>query len=365
MEEINRFLKYERQIILPNFGIEAQQKIAAAKVLVIGAGGLGCPVILYLAASGIGNIGIAESDVVSLSNLHRQIIYSENQVGKPKAEALQEKLSDYKFQFHEAITTENVLSIFTHYDIIVDTTDNFATRYLVNDACVLLDKILVSASIHQFQSQLSVYNYPISAIERSATYRCLFPESSSIKNCAEDGVLPTIAGIAGTMQANEVIKIVTGLGNVMYNKLVLVNGLTLQQNIIEFAKDEQAVQQLKLNGLATNYVADFYCETSNSELEINANELNQILIQHPESIVLIDVREDWEHQQFNIGGQNLQTNDLLKQPNIFNTSKQIILYCKIGERSKIAQQRLIEKYKCTNIYNLKGGVVAWQKMIVV
>jgi adenylyltransferase/sulfurtransferase len=362
---MNNLSRYERQIILPNFGIEAQQKIEAAKVLVIGAGGLGCPVIQYLAAVGVGKIGIIDGDIVAENNLHRQILYSESDIGKSKIEALKSNFtnSNQFVFFDELLNNENVFSIFNDYQIIVDTTDNFATRYLVNDACVITDKILVSASIHQFKAQLAVYNYPINSNNRSATYRCIFPESSTIKNCAEDGVLPTIAGIAGTLQANEVIKIITGLGNVMYNKLVLFDGLTLQQNILEFPKDEKAVQQIKANGLLKNYNLEINCETINPELEITVNELQQKLNTQPESIVLIDVREDWEHLQFNIGGQNILVNELLKQPEIFETSQQIVLYCKIGERSKIAQQRLLEKYNFQNIYNLKGGIMAWQKMV--
>ncbi|MEN9522551.1 MAG: hypothetical protein RL065_928 [Bacteroidota bacterium] len=349
------FKKYERQIILPNFGIAAQQKLQQARVLIIGAGGLGCPVILYLAASGIGNIGIAESDAVSLSNLHRQIIYSENQIGKPKAEALQQKLSDYNFKIYNSIQKENVLNIFKDYDIIVDTTDNFQTRYLVNDACVLLDKILVSASIHQYQGQLSVYNYPISNDERSATYRCLFPEApTNSLNCAEAGVLPTIAGIIGTMQAHETIKVITSVGDILCNKLLIFDGLKMQQNIIQFSKDKVAVEELLKNGLTENYETNFDCEVENLQ-EITLDELNE-KIKNGDDFQLIDVREWHEHETFNIGGEWIQMNDLLKQPEKIAPNKPVILYCRVGERSSITQQRLQDKYGFTNLFNLKGGI---------
>ncbi|MFM2225219.1 MAG: hypothetical protein RJA07_1421 [Bacteroidota bacterium] len=352
--------KFERQIILPNFGVSAQQKLHDAKVLIIGAGGLGCPVILYLSAAGIGNIGIAENDVVSINNLHRQILFNESQIGTLKREAVQQQLPNFKFNFHPAIDRKNALKIINQYDFIIDTTDNFPTRYLINDACVLLNKILISASIHQFNGQLGVFNFPLQNNKRSGTYRCLFPEAPSQSlNCAEAGVLSTVAGVMGTLQAHETIKTIAGIGNILYNKLLIWDGKTMQQNILQFEKDELAVAHLIKNGLLQSYDAIETCELENAN-DISVKEL-KLKIENNELFQLIDVREQYEHEEFNIGGNWILINDLIKQPQLIATDKPVILYCKIGERSKIAQQRLQDKFGLTNIYNLKGGIRAWKK----
>jgi sulfur-carrier protein adenylyltransferase/sulfurtransferase len=354
------FNKFERQIILPNFGVSAQQKLHDAKVLIVGAGGLGCPVILYLSAAGIGNIGIAENDEVSINNLHRQILFNKSQIGELKTKALQQRLPDFKFNFHPAIDKINALEIINQYDIIVDTTDNFSTRYLINDACVLSNKVLVSASIHQFNGQLGVFNFPLHNNQRSGTYRCLFPEAPKQSlNCAEAGVLSTVAGVMGTLQAHETIKVITGIGNILYNKLLIWDGQTMQQNILQFEKDELAVAHLIKNGLLQSYDLIENCETENTN-DISVKEL-KLKIQSNELFQLIDVREQYEHEEFNIGGDWMQMNDLIKQPQFMATDKPVILYCKVGERSKIAQQRLQDKFGFTNIYNLKGGIMAWKK----
>ena len=353
--------KFSRQIILPEFGLAAQQKLADAKVLIVGAGGLGCPVIQYLSAVGIGTIGIAENDLVNVSNLPRQILYDESQVGIAKAEAIKNRFSIRysQFTFHNALSKENILEIVKNYEVIVDTTDNFSTRYLVNDACVLLDKILVSASIHQFNGQLSVFNFPLQNGECSATYRCLFPEAPiESSNCAEAGVLSTVAGVMGTLQAHEVVKVITGIGEILYNKLLLWNGKTMQQSILNFEKNKAEVELIKANGLANDYSISSFC-SDEILIDIDVQQLKE-KIKQQEKFQLIDVREEFEHNEFNIGGDWIQMKDLLKKPEKISTTLPVILYCKKGERSKIAQQRLIYKFGFNNIFNLKGGTDAWR-----
>src|ERR1035437_2494874 len=225
--------RYARHIILPEIGLEGQQKLKQAKVLVVGAGGLGCPVLQYLTAAGVGTLGIIDFDTVDESNLQRQVLYSTEDIGKHKAAIAKEKLEkqnpDINLVSHVAhLTSANALEIISQYDIVVDGSDNFATRYLVNDACVILNKVLVFGSIFKFEGQVSVFNY-----KGGPTYRCLYPEAPAegdVPNCAEIGVLGVLPGIVGTLQANEVIKIITGIGDILSGKLLTLDALTMQFN---------------------------------------------------------------------------------------------------------------------------------------
>ena len=239
--EKKELVRYHRHLIIPEFNIEGQKRLKKARVLVVGAGGLGCPVLQYLTAAGVGNIGIMDDDIVDESNLQRQVIYTIDDIGQPKVKMAQKRLSALnpyvKFTlYQERLTSTNALSIVNDYDIVADGTDNFATRYLTNDACVLLDKVNVYASIYRFEGQVSVFNYLDAKGNRGPNYRDLFPEppaAGSIPSCAEAGVLGILPGIIGSFQACEVIKIITGMGNPLSGKLVLFDTLTFQMKTIK------------------------------------------------------------------------------------------------------------------------------------
>ncbi len=233
MNDQNLYERYHRQIILPEFGEEGQQKLFLAKVLVIGAGGLGCPALQYLTAAGIGTIGIVDDDTVALNNLHRQVLYSVNDIGLSKAERatkiLQQLNPEIKIvAYNERLHNQNALTLFDEYDIIIDGTDNFSTRYMINDACVLLNKPLVYGAISQFEGQVSVFK---NGKEDDVNYRDIFPDppkEGEVLNCAEAGVLGVLPGIIGTMMANETIKLITGIGEPLVNQLFTYNALNNQ-----------------------------------------------------------------------------------------------------------------------------------------
>src|ERR1035437_3341330 len=243
-EEIKR---YARHLILPEIGIEGQEKLKQAKVLVVGAGGLGCPVLQYLAAAGVGTIGMVDDDVVDETNLQRQSLFSNEDIGRKKAEVAKEKLS--KLNPHIILTSDplhltsaNALEIISHYDLVIDGSDNFPTRYLVNDACVMLNKPLVFGSIFKFEGQVSVFNY-----KNGPTYRCLFPEPPvDSPNCAEIGVLGVLPGIVGTIMANEALKIILCIGEVLSGKLFVLDALNFQTQVISFEKNPE---NLKIKSL--------------------------------------------------------------------------------------------------------------------
>lgn len=244
-------MRYDKQIALPEVGEVGQRKLAEANVLVIGAGGLGCPALQFLAASGIGTIGIVDGDVVNETNLHRQVLYTKSDVGKPKVEIAAERSFQLNPEvkintYSEFLTAKNATDIVANYDLIVDATDNFAARYRINDICVKLDKPFVYGAIHRFEGQISVFNY-----KGGPTYRCLFPEyptEKQIPNCNETGVLGVLPGIVGTHQATEVLKMILGIGEVLSGKLMTLNLLTNSSQIFELSRSEKQVQKAKEKG---------------------------------------------------------------------------------------------------------------------
>ncbi len=248
-EEISR---YNRHLILPGFGVQSQEKLKQSKVLVIGAGGLGCPVLLYLTAAGVGEIGIVDFDTVEESNLQRQVLFTVNDIGKPKAEVAAAKLSlqnqFIKFNTYSLrLENKSALAIFPEYDIIIDGTDNFATRYLVNDACVLLGKPLVHGAIYKFEGQVSVFNYTDRSGKTGPSYRCLFPvppAAGSVANCSEIGVLGVLPGIIGTLQATEAIKLITGIGEPLSGKLMLFDALTMNSTLVKINRNQARVNDV-------------------------------------------------------------------------------------------------------------------------
>jgi len=254
-EEITR---YSKQIQLSEIKMTGQENLKNSRVLIIGAGGLGCPAIQYLAAAGVGNIGIVDFDKVDLSNLQRQVLYNTDDIGKSKAVIAVVKIAllNPNVQtevFNERLSADNASLIISKYDIVMDCTDNFATRYLINDVCVVLDKPFVYGGIHTFEGQLSVFNYKSKEGIMGPTYRCVFPESSSgelMINCSISGVIGTLPGIIGVMQAQEVIKMITGAGNVYSGKILLYNSLSNIFTEIKIKRNEEAINLLKLNALA-------------------------------------------------------------------------------------------------------------------
>lgn len=344
---------YNRQLILDNFGLDAQLKLKQARILVVGAGGLGCPVLQYLSAAGIGNIGILDGDVVSISNLHRQILFSINDIGKKKAIVAKEKLIAQNpnisiESFAENITVNNAIELIQQYDIIADCTDNFAARYLINDACVLTKKPFVSAAILKFEGQLSVFNY-----QTKINYRDVFPEPpTTIQNCAEAGVIGVLCGIIGSMQANEIIKMITNIGDNMEGKLVCYDALS---NKIQSYKIKPSTIEIKK--LQDNY--EFACETKSTQIkEISVQELKN-KIEKKDDFQLIDVREIQEFEIANIGGELIPLNSILENQHKISKTKQVIVHCKSGVRSAKAIEQL-QQNGFSNLYNLKGGMDAYR-----
>lgn len=346
--------RYNRQIILPEIGVEGQRKLIDARVLVIGAGGLGCPILQYLVAAGVGNIGIVDADVVSISNLQRQILYTVSDVGKQKvvvakahllAQNPDAKIDIYPVMLHSS----NVLDIFQNYDFVIDGSDNFATRYLVNDACVIQKKAFVSGSIFKFEGQISVFNY-----QNGPTYRCLYPEppaAGSVPNCSEIGVIGTLAGIIGTMQAAEAIKIITGAGEVLSGKLLLFDMLTMRSQIIKFKAIESNKKIIEL----IDYQE--FCGDFSNDLTQNIDaETLQSWIDEPRDFQLIDVRNPHEFERDNIGGDNIPLDDLLESIPQLDFKKPIVFCCQTGLRSAKALEILTKEGIEGDFYHLAEGI---------
>jgi len=343
--------QYDRHLILSEIGNKGQEKLKLAKVLLIGAGGLGCPVLQYLTAAGIGTIGIIDDDLVSVSNLQRQILFTYEDVGKPKVDCAIERLSKINpfisFEgFVEKLTKNNAIQLFKRYDVIVDGSDNFPTRYLVNDAAVIAKKPIVFGSIFKFEGQVSVFNF-----ENGPTYRCLYPEppkDGEVPNCSEIGVLGVLPGIVGCFQANETIKIVCGLGEVLTGKLLMINTLNLQQQIIRFLRNEN----IDITELASDY--ESFCGIPSKINEIEYSEITQI----PEKYFLLDVRKVSERKDFNLGGKHIPISELQNRISEIDTSKTIVVYCASGIRSRKAVTTLIRHFGDDKVLSLKGGTNA-------
>lgn len=343
-------IQYSRHILLDEIGLEGQEKLKSAKVLVIGAGGLGCPVLQYLTAAGIGTIGIIDDDVVDQTNLQRQILYTIHDIGKSKAMVASERLSllnPFVFfkVYNEKLDKDNAIDLFSAYDIIVDGSDNFPTRYLVNDACVLTDTPLVFGSIFKFQGQVSVLNY-----KNGPTYRCLFPNPpapGAVLNCSEIGVLGVLPGIIGSLQANEVLKMITGTGEVLIGKLLYFDTLTLQQQLLSFKKNDA----IEIDQLEENY--DFFCGIQDIEVdEISVSEVKK----NVEKFQFLDVRSLSEFKHFNVGGTHIALESLADRVLELNDHKPIVVCCQSGIRSKKAIQIIREKRKDLYLLHLKGGL---------
>lgn len=339
--------RYSCQIALPGFGKEAQQKLQQAKVLVSGAGGLGCPALQYLAAAGIGTLGVADYDIVSTSNLHRQVLYTPDDVGSKKVliacERLQKQNPDIKLVQHIAkITSDNVMALLKQYNIIVDGTDNFETRYLLNDAAVILGKPLVYGAIYQYEGQVAVWNTQNADGTFSPNYRDLYPEvnAAQIPNCAEGGVIPTLAGIIGCIQANEAIKYITQTGELLAGKVLIFDAQTLQSRVIKIGQ----TTKIHITELATSTDIPI----------ITADELKRGL--EEKSFELVDVRSLRERDEFDIGGRHIPVEEVEENLDYFNNGNTKVLYCSTGKRSAEAVKLIRQKFPNAKVYSLDGGL---------
>ncbi|MGB1121661.1 MAG: molybdopterin-synthase adenylyltransferase MoeB [Saprospiraceae bacterium] len=357
MKQLNAAEKsrYHRHLILPNFGMEGQLKLKSARVLVVGAGGLGCPVLQYLAAAGVGNIGIVDFDVVEESNLQRQILYSVADVGLPKVEVAKRKLLALNphisvTTFQEKLTSENIERIFENFDIVADGTDNFDTRYLINDACVLFDKINVFGSIFRFEGQVAVFNYLLKDGSRSTNYRDLFPEppeAGLIPNCAEGGVLGVLPGIIGAMQANEVIKVITGVGEPLVNCFYTFDASDLFAQTLKIKKNPK----VKIRRLPESL--EWSCVMPVAT--ISAKAVKKMIAENVD-FQLIDVRERSEYEVQNIGGELIPLGRILEEQNKIARDKQVVIFCQSGKRSRKAIE-LLQAVGFENLWSLEGGIL--------
>lgn len=367
MNSQKKYERYQRQILLKGFGIEAQQKLLQSKVLVIGAGGLCCPALQYLVGAGVGKIGIVDNDIVSITNLHRQVLYGVDDIGFSKAEVAAKRLRTLNDEiaisfFNERMTNENALSIIKSYDIVIDGTDNFSTRYLINDACVLLRKPLVYGAISQYEGQVAVFN--LNDNKRSANYRDLFPEppkDDEVLNCAEAGVLGVLPGIIGSMMVNETIKLITGIGKPLINSLLTYNALdnsSYEFNLflnkdaqMQIPKDEDAFLKMDYDWLCASKVDD--------ELEIDCQQFDLMI--DGENTLIIDVREKDEQPFVNeFKHVNISLSDLIDVKNELKNDT-VVVFCQSGKRSLLAAKMLNDIYSDKSVYSLKGGIVEWKR----
>ena len=350
----HELLRYSCQLALPGFDEASQQQLQNAKVVIVGAGGLGCPAAQYLAAAGVGTIGIADYDTVSVSNLHRQILYTPEEIGLKKTVIACKKLQQQNphislIQHDVKITSQNVMDVIKPYDIIVDCTDNFDTKYLLNDACVLSGKPLVYGAIYQYEGQVAVWNILNNDGTFTHNYRDVFAtvNTTQIPGCANGGVMPTLAGIIGCMQANEVIKYFTGSGELLAGKILIFDVQTMQSRIIKLGR----VTKTNITALTKTLY----------EPVITVKELKEVIDKNVYE--LIDVRTPEEHTLFNIGGMHVPVNELENYTPFMGSKKAIVMYCSTGKRSGEAVKIIRNKFPLANVYSLQGGLKAWQENV--
>ena len=359
--------RYQRQIILPAFGEGGQAKLQQSKVLVIGAGGLGCPVLQYLVAAGIGNIGIVDDDVVALSNLHRQPLFSMEDIGQSKAIAAAAWLKRLNpdiniVSYNQRLSTSNALALLQQYEVVVDGSDNFATRYLVNDACVLMQKPLVYGAVARFEGQVAIFNHGGTEEVPAVNYRDLFPnppKDGEVLNCAEAGVLGILPGIIGCMQANETIKLITGIGKPLSNALLTYNALNNQVYEVALSANANNRWLLPADAAAfenTNY--EWLCASADPRIEIDIDIFGGLL--NNDTIAIIDVREQGEQPTpagFDFSKMPLSNfSEAMKHI----SHDRVVLFCQSGKRSLQAARLLIDKFGATKkISSLRGGILPW------
>ena len=364
------FVRYSRHLSLPEVGIEGQKKIKAAKILVVGVGGLGCPVSLYLAAAGVGTIGMVDYDVVDESNLQRQVLFGVDQQGKSKLISAKERLENLNpytdYILHKvALTSENALDIIKDYDMVIDGTDNFPTRYLVNDACVLLNIPNVYGSIFRFDGQVSVFNF-----DGGPCYRCLYPSPPPpglVPSCAEGGVLGVLPGIIGTLQANEALKIILDIGDLMVKRFLLFDALSMEFSELKIQKNENCVV-CGSNPTITELI-DYkqFCGIDSVAHKIKYEEMDvkelEKHIKNRSSQIIIDVREEFELEISKLDEAiHIPMNDLPKRMDELNAEKDYVIMCRTGVRSaQICEFLANQNFR--SVTNLTGGINEWAKKI--
>ncbi len=357
--------RFERQIKLKGFGIQAQQRLIEAKVLIIGAGGLGCPVLLYLAAAGVGNITIIDGDLVSISNLNRQIIFSESDVNKSKAEVaatyIRNKYADIQVNFIPSyLTNQNALRIISEYDLIIDGTDNFGTRYMINDVCTLMNKPLVFGSIYQNEGQVAVFNVK-NKQGIQTNYRDVFPTPPSdieVPNCSETGVLGVLPGIIGLWMAAEAIKFISQYGHVLLNKMMIYDLYNHAIQEIQLKPNKQNIHAPKTIDEFLNIDYKITCSSNEASFyEVSWPEVLQIIKNAPADSILIDIREPHEQPKLeHVNHINMVLQHLLDNPQQIQSYKTVYLFCQKGIRSKYATTILKKHLPDTGIFSIIGGI---------
>jgi sulfur-carrier protein adenylyltransferase/sulfurtransferase len=363
--------RYSRHLIIPEFGMEGQLRLKNSKVLVVGTGGLGAPLLQYLTAAGIGTIGIVDFDVVEDSNLQRQVLFTTADIGRPKVEAAAERLKaqnpHVKFVlYNEMLTSENALRIIADYDIVADGTDNFPTRYLVNDASVKLGKVNVYASIFRFEGQVSVFNYKDAKGLYGPNFRDLFPAPPPpglVPSCAEGGVIGVLPGIIGSIQANEVIKVASGVGEPLSGRLFTLDASVFETRIFNLAKNESHRFRTEFADEIQLIDYEQFCglKEVSEEQEVKSVSVKQLKerLDAKEDIQIIDVREPYEFEIANIQGLLIPKGSVLDHVEKIDSKKPVIVHCRSGKRSADVIRLLEQKFGFSNLYNLEGGILAY------
>ena len=363
--------RYSRHLIMPEVGMAGQKKLKAASVLTVGAGGLGAPLAMYLAAAGVGRIGVVDFDVVDESNLQRQIIHGQSTLGQPKRESAKARLLDINPHiqvdtYGEPLTSANALDILRDYDIVVDGTDNFQTRYLVNDACVLLGKPNVYGSIFRFEGQASVFY-----AKEGPCYRCLYsepPPPGLVPSCAEGGVLGVLPGVIGTIQATETVKLIIGQGEPLIGRLLLYDALEMSFRTLKLHKNPACPVCGEHPSVTELIDYDAFCGVTSHDveaeqgIEISVRELKAQIERDGRSLVVIDGREphEWDISRLDFA-RLIPKGELPEQLNTLDTTKDYVVYCKSGARSLEATQLM--KAAGFRVKNLRGGINAWAREI--
>jgi len=362
-------MRYSRHLIMPEVGMDGQLKLKQAKVLCIGTGGLGAPLGLYLAAAGVGRIGLVDFDSVDLTNLQRQILFGTDDIGRPKIEAATDRLRNLNpdiqiDRFETRLTSENALDILKNYDIVVDGTDNFPTRYLVNDACVILGKPNVYGSIFRFEGQITIFGAP-----GGPCYRCLYPEPPPpglVPSCAEGGVLGVLPGIVGAIQAAETLKLIIGKGEPLIGRLLLFDALAMRFRELKLRKNPECpacgehptitklIDYAEFCGVRGEETVN---ATQTTVPEIAPRELKSRL-DRGDDLFILDVREPHEYQICNLGGQLIPLGELSRRVNELDSSREIVAHCRSGKRSAEAVE-FLRSAGFRKVLNLKGGILAW------
>jgi adenylyltransferase/sulfurtransferase len=368
----DEILRYSRHLIIPEVGMAGQKKLKAASVLMVGAGGLGSPLALYLAAAGVGRIGIVDFDVVDVTNLQRQVIHGTPDIGKPKLESARNRIQGINpyvtVEPHEVrLTSDNALELFAKYDVIVDGTDNFATRYLVNDACVLLGKPNVYGSIFRFDGQVTVFD-----AKRGPCYRCLYPAPPPpglVPSCAEGGVLGVLPGIIGTLQALETIKVIIGAGEPLLGRLVLFDALQFKFRELKLRKNPECPICGESPSIHSLIDYEQFCGVPTVSTNGENGRTHEISVEgfksrldHGDNVFVLDVREPHEYEIVNLGAHLIPLGDLPSRVHELDSSREIVVHCKVGMRSAKAVDFLL-KSGFSKVQNLVGGIDAYAAKI--